>query len=177
MLHGGGPEDVVECTYSLGAEMLRLAGLDKNAAQARRRMRNVVADGSAAAKMRDVVKAQGGDPRVVDEPDRLPKARSTRPVKAPKAGIVRSIDPLELGLASVSLGAGRTRADQDIDPTAGLRLHVKPGDRVKKGETLIEIHSANATLANAVQERIAASIEIGARKRSTRPLIIQTIRR
>lgn len=177
VLGGAGPDDLVECTFALGAEMLRLGGIDKTQTQARRRMRKAIDDGAAADKMRQIIAAQGGDPRVVDEPDRLPTAAHTHRVKATKSGVVQSMDPLALGLTSVSLGAGRTRADQSIDPTAGIRLHVKPGDAVKRGHVIAEVHAAQEALARQAEERILGSIRLGSRKPKLEPLIIETIRR
>lgn len=177
VLHGGGPDDLVECTMALGAEMLRLAGVEKSAARATRRLREVIADGSAAKKMKAVIKAQHGDPRVVDEPDRLPRAKTKKVIKAPEAGYVRSMDPLELGLASVQLGAGRSRADEAVDPAAGIVLFAKPGDRVQAGQPLMELHTSKRSVDRVVSDRALNSVRIGARRPSVPPLVIETIRR
>src|SRR5690606_33030156 len=120
VLHGGGPEDLREVTFVLGAEMRRLGGVARTESAARKAMTAAIESGEALARMRRIVEAQGGDARTVDEPDRLPKAPAVVRVKAPATGFVRAIDPLELGLTGVAMGAGRTRADQDVDPAVGI---------------------------------------------------------
>lgn len=177
VLHGGGPEDLRELTYALGAEMLRAAGVAKSTAQAHRRLVRAVEDGSAAAKMREVVDAQGGDPRVVDEPNRLKLARHRTTITAPSSGFVTGIDPLELGHASMGLGAGRARAEDEVDPGAGIRLCVCLGDQVRAGDELATLYSSKRSLLAAAATRTAASFRLGKRRRGASSRVIETIRR
>ena len=88
--------------------------------------------GAARQVMERMVAAQGGDAKVVTEPDRLHVAPAIK-VLAESAGIVTGVDPLEIGLAAVALGAGRTRADQTVDPSVGVMVLAKPGARVDRG--------------------------------------------
>jgi len=177
VLLGGGPSDLVEITLALGAEMLRMGGVAKNAAAGRRQMRAAIADGSAARCMERIVKAQGGDPRVVREPDRLPAAPRRVKVKAPRAGWVSAIDALEVGLTCVSLGAGRTRADQDVDPVVGTVLGAKVGDRVEAGATLATLHLRDGRGAKRAADRLGAAFRISSRRAVEGPLLLETIRR
>ena len=177
VLHGEGPEDLVELTLALGAEMLRMGGLARSAAEARRRMERAIADGSAARRMERIVKAQGGDPRVVAEPDRLPSAPARVDVKAPRAGFVGTLDALAVGRASVSLGAGRTRADQDVDPAVGVVLRAKIGDRVEKGQALATLHVRDRRAAKPAAERVLAAYAITGRRPSLPALVLETVRR
>ena len=104
VLHGQGPEDLREVTWALGAEMLRCAGLARTRAQGERQLTSVVESGAAARKMREVVESQGGDHRVVDEPDRLTQARHHATLESRRNGVVHELDPLELGRVSMGLG-------------------------------------------------------------------------
>jgi pyrimidine-nucleoside phosphorylase len=177
VLHGGGPDDLRELTFALGTEMLRAAGSTKSKAQAERLLRQSVDSGRAALKMREIVSAQGGDARVVDEPDRLGLSRQRATVTATQSGFVTAIDPLEVGYASMALGAGRTRAEDPVDPGAGVRLHVRIGDRVRRGDPLATLYSSKKPLLGAAQERTRASFTVGKRRRATSSRIIETIRR
>ncbi len=177
VLMGGGPEDVREITLALGAEMLRMGGVAKNESQARKQLLASIADGSAIKKMEEIVKYQGGDPRAVTEHDRMPRAPKRTKVKAKKAGVVTEIDALEIGLASVGLGAGRSRADQAVDPAVGIMLEKKPGDRVKVGDTLATLHVRDSKTANAARPRVAAAYSIKGRGKKLPPLIMDVIRR
>lgn len=177
VLHDGGPEDLRVITFALGAEMLRTAGLTKSKAEALRRQEAVLRDGTALTKMRAVVGAQGGDVRVVDEPDRLRVARHRVTVTAPKAGYIREIDPLELGYASMGLGAGRTRAEDPVDPGAGIRLLVRRGDRVGAGQELATLYTSKRARLEGGAERVRTCFEIGKTKPQPRDRIIETIRR
>jgi pyrimidine-nucleoside phosphorylase len=176
VLSGGGPDDLVEITLALGAEMIQMAGLEKTDRGARRRMAEVIADGSAVKTMERIIAAQGGDPRVVLEPDRLPAAPKTAVVSAPRAGWVSAIDAREVGLACMSLGAGRTRSDDDVDPAVGAVLHAKVGDRVEKGAKLATLHVRDASAAHSAKTRVRDAFALGAKHVRAPKLILETIR-
>ncbi len=178
LLHDRAPADLKEITFVLGAEMLRLAGLAKSEAEARAKMQRTLDDGSARAKLAEIVAAQGGDARVVDEPDRLPKAKTRLAVKAAKAGFVHGIDALEVGLTGVAMGAGRTRADQAVDPAVGVVLHAARGDRVTEGQTIAELHvQAKNAATKAHAARVAEAYAIKASRPSVQPLVLDVLRR
>ncbi len=177
VLHDEGPADLRQLTYELGAEMLRAAGVAKTKAQALRQAERAVTDGSALTKMRQVVEAQGGDPRVVDEPDRLALARSRAVCVSASDGYVTNIDPLELGYASMGLGAGRQRTDDEVDPGAGVRLHVQVGDRVEAGDELATLYTSKRARLGPTKDRVAASFRVGKRRPPVRSRVIETIRR
>jgi len=177
VLAGGGPEDLVEVTMTLGAEMVRMAGLAKTDGAARKKMEAAIADGSAATTMERIIEAQGGDPRVVRELDRLPAAPKKSVVRATKSGWVHGIDALEVGLACMSLGAGRTRSDQDVDPAVGAVLHKKVGDRVEKGATLATLHVRNPGQSKAAGARVRAAYDVTSRRARRPKLILETIRK
>lgn len=175
VLNGGGPEDLIEVTVALGIEMLRLGGVAKTRAQARAKLDAALRDGSAIRKAEAIVKAQGGDPRVVTEPDRLTIAKKKVVVRAAKTGWVTDIDAREIGLSAVALGAGRTRADQAIDHSVGITIDAKPGARVAKGDPLATIHHKGN--GKRIAPRVAGAFVIGRRRPKETPRIIEIIRR
>ncbi|MEZ4340704.1 MAG: thymidine phosphorylase [Sandaracinaceae bacterium] len=178
LLHDRAPADLKEITFVLGAEMLLLAGLTKTEAEARAKMQATLDDGSARAKLAEIIAAQGGDARVVEAADRLPKAKTRLRVLAPKAGFVHGIDALEVGLTGVAMGAGRTRADQDVDPAVGVVLHAVRGDRVAEGDTLAELHVQSKGKAEKEHAaRIAAAYTIKGARPKVQPLVLDRLRR
>lgn len=160
VLHGGGPADVVECTLALGAEMLVLGGKAKDVTEARGLLRRAIASGDGVRVMEKMVAAQHGDPKVVSDPSRLTMAKVVVPVLAPRDGIVQSIDPLELGLTAVAMGAGRVRADQAVDPTVGIRIAAPVGRAVRRGEPLAELYVRKADEGAGVAARVASAFTV-----------------
>ena len=176
ILHGRGPDDLRELTLILGAEMLRLGGVARNESDGRKQLEAAIANGRGAGRMRQIVRAQGGDARTIDEPDRLPQAKTTVPILATKSGYVTAADALDLGLAAVAMGAGRTRADQSVDPRVGITVNAKPGEAIKRGEPLATLH-VNDAVDEALMKRIADAFEIGARPPRAAPLVMDVIRK
>lgn len=177
VLHGAGPEDLREVTLVLGAEMLRLAKVSKSDQAARAALEHAITSGEARERMRRIIEAQGGDPRTVDEPDRLPQAPTIVRVKAPKGGFVRGIDALELGLTGVALGAGRTRADQAVDPVVGIVLRATRGDRVKENDVIAELHVRERRGSSPLAARVRDAFDIGSKRPEPAPLVLDVIRR
>lgn len=141
ILHGEGPPDTTELTVALGAEMLRLGGKASSVEEGRKKIQEALTNGTALAKMRAVVEAQGGDPKVVDDPSLLAQAPHRQEVHAPRAGFVHGIDSYSLGLAATQLGAGRARAEDTVDAAVGLEVLVRRGDPVEAGTPLARIHA------------------------------------
>lgn len=177
VLLGRGPEDLIECTLVLGAEMLRLANVAKTESAARKMLNDAIRSRKGARVFENIIRAQKGDPRVVEEPDRLPRAPRVVGVKSMGRGYVTAIDALEIGLSAVAMGAGRTRADQAVDPAVGIVLHKKLGDAVQKGDVLAEVHVRDRAAADRICERIRAAYELGSHKKKTLPLVLDTIRK
>jgi len=165
VLRNGGPEDTRELTLRLGTEMLLLAGVEKAAAAARRRLEAALASGAGLECLARMVRLHGGDARTVEHPARLPRTRRRLAVHAQRGGIVRAIDPYELGRVAVALGAGRTRADQAVDPAAGIELAVRRGARVARNEPLAWLHVTGGDPAALVDRTRCAFTIGGARPR------------
>ena len=176
-LRGEGPADLLECTLALGSDMLQMGGVAKSRAEAHRRLLRAMRDGSAASLMERMIAAQGGDKRVVAEPDRLPAAKVRIPITAPKGGTVQQIDALELGLTGVALGAGRTQTDDVVDPRVGIELAAVVGDRVAAGAPLAYLHVNERRGHGRHVARVRDAFTLGARAVSLPPLVIERITR
>jgi len=177
LLHGGGPADLRELTVALTAEMLRLGGVAASEAEARGLVEQAISDGRGFRKLCEIVEAQGGDPRALADPARLPRAAAALDVGAPAAGLVEAIDAEALGLAAMALGAGRSRIEDRVDPGAGLEVWKKVGDPVDVGESLCTLHVGKAPLEppETVAARVRGAYRIGAGPASAGPLVLERI--
>ncbi|HTW90720.1 MAG TPA: thymidine phosphorylase [bacterium] len=161
-LKGRWRPDLAEVTLALGGEMLMLAGVARDPAQARRLLMRALSHGTGLEKFRLMVKAQGGDPRVVDDYGLLPQPKHRAEVRAESAGFIRSIDALQAGLLGVRLGVGRENLESKIDHSAGFRFKRKVGDRVAKDDVVAEVAGSNETAVRDTAGRLRAFITIGA---------------
>ena len=149
VLQGGGPADVVELTLALAREMLAGAGREEiDPADA-------LADGRAYASWRAMIAAQGGDP----DAD-LPRARETDVVTAPADGIVTRLDALAVGVAAWRLGAGRVRREDAVQAGAGVTWSARPGDRVRAGEPLLQLHTDTPERFARAREALAEAVRV-----------------
>ena len=149
VLAGGGPADVVELTLALAREMLGAAGISVDPADALR-------DGRAMDAWRAMIAAQGGDPSAP-----LPVARERQVINAPSSGVLTRLDALAVGVAAWRLGAGRARKEDPVSAGAGVVLHAKPGDPVRAGEPLLELHADDPALFAAAEAALADAWDIG----------------
>ena len=177
ILNDAGPADTRELTLTLGAEMLLLGRVDRTLPRARARLERALADGSALDCFVRMVKAHGGDTRAVEQPQRLPSAKAKVNVLAPKAGYVDSCDAYALGLCAVALGAGRTRADQAVDPSAGIELLAQCGERVSRDQPIAVIHARSRRLAESEQARVQGAFHFSASRPRVRPIVLERIAR
>jgi pyrimidine-nucleoside phosphorylase len=168
--------DYLECTLVLGGWMLKLAGRAKSPERGADMMRARIADRSGLKLLRDIVKAQGGDARVIDDPDRLAKAKRSRAIAAPKAGFVTHLDARRIGHAGVLIAAGRAYKEQALDYGAGLVLHKKVGDRVRKGETLAVLHAADAARLAAGAREYLGAVQIGPKAPRRAPVVLEVLK-
>jgi thymidine phosphorylase len=163
VLAGGGPADVIELTLALAREMLTGAGLeDVDPADALR-------DGRAMDVWRRMIAAQGGDPSAP-----LPVARERQVVSAPASGILSRLDALAVGMAAWRLGAGRARKEDAVSAGAGVVMFAKPGDQVREGEPLLELHTDDPGRFARAIEALEGAYDIGGTAEET-PLIIDRI--
>lgn len=172
VLHGKGPADLVECTRLLAREMLILGAVAKDAAAADRLLDDAIASGAAVRTMERMVAAQGGDAKVVADPSLLATAETKVDVKADRSGFVAEIDALAVGLAGVAMGAGRTRADQKVDPAVGITLQKKPGDAVQAGDVLATLHLRASQDGPGLSARVAAAYTVADAAPPSAPLLV-----
>ncbi|HVT09595.1 MAG TPA: thymidine phosphorylase [Polyangia bacterium] len=176
VLKGGGPADVVDLTLRLGAEMLVLGGLARDLRDGAARIARARDSGAGLERFILGTRLQGGDPRVIDDPDRLPAARYSRVIRAPRAGFVARADAGLLGRAATLLGAGRARKEDRISPGAAIMLNAKVGARVEAGAPLCTIHFDDPARARAAAPQIAAAFHVAPRAPRVLPLIVETLR-
>jgi len=156
-LQGQGRPDFVEHCMAVGAQMLVLGGQAADTEEARQALQEALEGRRAWQKFREWIGAQGGDLSLVDAPDRLPRARLVKTLTAPHSGYVAEVDAMEIGLTAVSLGAGRAKKGDAIDPAVGIVLAAKVGDAVEQGAPLFTLHANDeAKLAEAERHVLAA---------------------
>ncbi|MEJ7760826.1 MAG: thymidine phosphorylase [Gemmatimonadaceae bacterium] len=170
-LNGNGPPDLMDVTFALGAEMLMLGGVSPTAESAWDSMQDAISSGRAAAKFAAIVEAQGGDPRVVDDPSLLPAAAVTGDYVAPRNGFITEVSPRAIGHGIISLGGGRTTMEDTIDPAVGFVILAKPGDRVDAGDILGTIHARNEHSFAEGERVLRDAIKIGGEPASSLELI------
>jgi thymidine phosphorylase len=160
-LRGDGPQDLMEVTFALAAHMLELAGIDADP-------REAIADGRAFDTFKQMIKAQGGDPEAP-----LPRAEYRQgALQAAAAGWVTRLDALAVGVAAWRLGAGRARKEDGVSHTAGVRCLAKPGDYVRQGDPVVELHADDPARFGPAVEALEGALTIASEPPSARPLIL-----
>lgn len=160
-LQGHGPEDLLEMCYILGAQMVVLAKRAEDLAEARKLLEEALTSGRALAKFKEMIRNQGGDDSVVEQPERLVTAKYQIELPAKEAGVVTKLVANEIGVAAMLLGAGRQTKEDTINYGVGLKLHKKIGDAVAVGESLVTIYADTQDVPE-VKERLYKNIVIGA---------------
>lgn len=140
-LSGRGPSDLMEVTYALGAEMLMVAGSASSASDAWRMMQSAIGSGRALEKFAEIIRAQGGDPGIVENQALLPSAPLEEEFAAGRDGFIVEVIPRAVGHGVIALRGGRRTMEDSIDPSVGFVITGKPGDRVRRGQTIATIHA------------------------------------
>jgi pyrimidine-nucleoside phosphorylase len=151
--------------------MLSLSGAAPSLDEARRRVRQALDSGAGLRKLQEVIERQGGDPRVVDDPSRLPQAAERIDLPAEAGGAVTSIACRDVGRAAMLLGAGRETVASRIDPAVGVVLHKKAGDSVAAGEPLATLHVNDRARLEEASALLRRAIRVGAAAPAPGPLI------
>ncbi len=175
-LLGKGAEDFTELCYTLGSYMLMMGGKAESEEQGKEMLKKVIEDGSALNKLAEFVKAQGGDERMVYNPELLPKASLIEPVCAPKDGWVNKLVCDQVGICSLLLGGGRETKESVIDLSVGIELKKKTGDYVKKGEVLAYLYANDRVKLGAAKERLLDAYHIGGEEKKTNSIIIEVVK-
>lgn len=171
-LRGEGPEDLMEVTIALGAQMLILVQEAKEIEDARNRLRGVIESGEALSKFREMVEAQGGDPRVIDDYRLFPQAKLRIEVKAESSGYIASLDARKVGQAVVALGGGRKDLSSQIDYSVGIELIRKRGEETKRGENLALIYASQEEEAREAQLLVQDAYQLSEEQPPTRSHLI-----
>ncbi len=171
-LKGNGPADFKELCLTLGSLMLVAGEKAENEKQAREKLLKVISDGSALNKMAQFVKAQGGDERMVYDPELLPKAEIAEPVLSPEEGFVERLACDEAGACSLILGGGRETKESVIDLSVGIVFEKKVGAYVKKGDVLAMLYAGDRERLEAARKRLLGAYQIGGEERIPGPVVM-----
>ncbi|MBF0936663.1 pyrimidine-nucleoside phosphorylase [Abiotrophia sp.] len=158
-LQGQGPEDLTELCLVLGGQMLLAANRVASLEEGKALLQEQIDSGRALEVFKTFLANQGGDTRIVDNPDLLPQARYQIPLLAQSSGVVSQWVADEVGVAAMMLGAGRETKEDIIDPAVGIELCAKVGDPIQEGQPLAILHS-NREDVSEVLARLSAAISI-----------------
>ncbi|HLZ24385.1 MAG TPA: thymidine phosphorylase [Ktedonobacterales bacterium] len=175
ILRGEGPADVTALCLHETATLLVLAGLVPNEEAGHARAERSVADGSGLAKLAEVIAAQGGDARQIEDPARLPQAPYREMIAAPRSGYITRMDAERIGMAAVRLGAGRMKKGDAIDHAVGLVLQAKVGERLKAGAPLVEVHAREAAQVASVRAELLSAYTWGEEAPAQPPLLLGSV--
>jgi thymidine phosphorylase len=156
--------------------MLHLGGAAASVAEGKERSGKLIWSGKALEKFRQMVELQGGDPRTIDDPKKLPQAEYAMTISSRASGVIASLQCERIGTACVVLGGGRERKEDSVDPTVGIVLHKKVGDAVAAGEALATVHYNSESLAQRAKALLEESYEIAdSMSWEKRPLVHRVI--
>lgn len=170
-LQGNGPDDLLEVTYALGVEMLLLAKVAKDRASARKTLESALTSGKAAERFGEMIEAQGGDRKILDDPGLLPQAAEVEVWRSPRAGTVVRVEPKRIGFGVIELGGGRTKVEDVVDPGVGFVISARPGDRVVEGEPLASVFARDAKGLEAGMRCLSEAITVGEGRPDLLPLV------
>jgi len=174
-LKGNGPKDLYDLCIELGSNMLLLSKVANDKNTAKKMLEDSVRSGKALEKFKEFVKAQGGDISVIENTDLLPASKYSFEVKADRDGYVSKIIADEIGLAALSVGAGRETKESVVDPAVGVVIRKKVGDKVNKGESIATIYANNIEKAKEAEFRIKNAYHYSDIKPEKRPLIFGVV--
>jgi len=157
-LQGKGADDLMEVTHQLSGAMIYLGGKAASIDQGIALSKKMISSGRAWQKFLEIVESQNGDVAMVQNPQQYPQTKYQAQVPASRNGYIAAIDALELGLTSVTLGAGRLKATDGIDPAAGIVLHKKKGRPVEKGQPLMTVYTNKEETLKSAVSRLAAAV-------------------
>lgn len=175
VLRGQGPEDLREVVLALGAELLVMAGEAASPEDGKEKLVKLLENGKAFQKFRELVAAQGGDVRAVEDPDLLPKAQKIVEINAREAGYVQAVRARAIGLAAGLLGAGREVKGQPVDPAAGVELLAKVEDQVERGQPLARLHVGRPDRLPEAIKLVESAFLIGPLPPKPSPLILDRV--
>lgn len=174
-LKGHGPEDLTNLCLELGSYMLKLAGHKLSHEEGINLLRSLIENGQAYEKFKELCISQGGDIEVINNVDLLPKSAFSYEYKSKVAGYISHLSAMDIGLASVRLGAGRETKESPIDHSAGIVLTKKVGALVNIGDTLAVLHANDAAFFSPAEQYLDLAYTFSETKPTKEPLIFKTI--
>ncbi|HEB84047.1 MAG TPA: thymidine phosphorylase, partial [Bacteroidetes bacterium] len=169
------PEDVRRLTLDLGGTLLYLASIVETPDEGVKKLKQLWEEGAGFSRFLEAVEAQGGDPAPLRDGTELHPPACRLPVPAPRSGYLRSLRARDIGYASILLGAGRPRAEDGIDPAAGILIHAKVGEAVEEGQPILELLAKDEKTCREALGRVQQAIEIGDAPPPPEPLIRKVI--
>ena len=176
LLKGNGPKDLLELTLTIGSNMLLCAKMAESEEEARKMLMENIKNGKGLEKLKDFVKAQGGDISPIDDYSKFPQAKYVEKVTSPVDGYITKIHAEAFGLIAMELGAGRATKESEIDLAVGIVLNKKRGEKVNKGDVLAYIHSNNEEKIEKARKSILENIVIEDSYDLNIPLIYDIVR-
>jgi pyrimidine-nucleoside phosphorylase len=167
--------DLMEVTYVLSGAMVYLGKKAKSIEEGIEKCRKTIEDGSAYLKLLDLVRAQGGNVSAIENLERYLLPKFAMEVKSSEKGFVNEIDSFELGLTSISLGAGREKIDDGIDMKAGILLKKKIGDAVDIGDALAVFYTDRENILGSARKRILNAFTFSSSKPIRKPMIFDVV--
>ncbi|MBD3616131.1 MAG: thymidine phosphorylase [Gracilimonas sp.] len=174
-MHGKGPSDIMEITHLLAGTMIYLGGKAKDISGGIEISRQQIENGAAFQKWLDIVEEQGGDVEMIKFPKKYTQAEYEFEIKAARDGYVSAMDSFEIGMASVELGAGRKKKEDNVDPQAGIVLKKKIGDKISKGETILTGYTNKPSTIEAASDVLFGAVTIAEAKPEEVHLVSHTI--
>lgn len=166
---------LLDVSLRLGTQILLSAGAAGTQEEAMSRLKRSLDSGEGLEKLRQMIETQGGDARVVDEPSRLPRAGAQIDLRAARSGYVSGMTTSLIGYAAQSLGAGRVRKEDRIDPAVGLVMKKRIGDEVEKGEVWCTLHVNRQSDVEGAEAMMRRAVCISDEKPPEKPLVYKTI--
>lgn len=170
-LKGSGPSDTNILSHLLSGTMIYLGGKADSVDTGIEMSRKQVENGKAFQKWVDIVEEQGGDISYINDPKKYPTAGFEFELLASRKGYIQALDTFSIGMAALELGAGRKIISDTIDPTAGIVLEKKIGDKISKGETILRCYTNKPAMIDIVTEQLFSAITIGNEKPATEVLV------
>jgi pyrimidine-nucleoside phosphorylase len=174
-MRGRNVPDLLEVTYVLSGAMLMLGGKAKTLDEGMDKCKEAIANGKAYENFLKLLKKQNGDVSFIENVETYSKSSFAVEVFTKESGFVSAIDSLELGLTSISLGAGRMKVDDVLDMKAGIMLKKKVGDEILQNEPLAIFYTDNSSVLNSAKERIQKAFSIGKEKPKKEKLILAVV--
>lgn len=174
-LQNAGPLDLTRLSIELAARMIHLGKITNSIEEARELAQRRLVDGSAYKKLKEVIRAQGGDPSVLDKFELLPNATGARDISTPRGGYVSAVDAKVIGAVSTLIGAGRSTKEDQIDPAVGVILEVKVGQKIDPGTVLCRLYYRDEANVEEAAELVEDAFRISATPPEEREIILEVV--